>query len=31
MREQGMFDAAQLVFIDETAANKKMMRVGGSC
>ena len=29
MREQGMFDPARLVFIDETAANTKMMRVGG--
>ena len=25
-----MFDPAHLVFLDETAANTKMMRVGGS-
>ena len=29
MREQGLFDPARLVFIDETSANTKMMRVGG--
>ena len=29
MRERGLFDLARLVFIDETAANTKMMRVGG--
>ena len=27
----GLFDPARLVFIDETAANTKMMRVGGRC
>ena len=26
MRERGLFDPARLVFIDETAANTKMMR-----
>ena len=26
-----MFDPAHLVFLDETAANTKMMRVGGRC
>ena len=31
MRERGLFDTARLVFIDETAANTKMMRVGGRC
>ncbi len=31
MREQGMFDAARLVFIDETAANTKMARLNGRC
>ena len=29
MREQGMFDAARLVFIDETSANTKMVRLSG--
>ena len=29
--ERGLFDPARLVFIDETAANTKMMRVGGRC
>ena len=29
MREQGMFDPARLVFIDETAANTKMVRLNG--
>ena len=29
IREQGMFDAAHLVFIDETAANTKMVRLSG--
>ena len=29
MREQGMFDPARLVFIDETAANTKMVRPSG--
>ena len=27
----GMFDAARLVFIDETSANTKMMRLHGRC
>ena len=31
MREQGMFDAARLVFVDETAANTKMVRLSGRC
>ena len=31
MREQGMFDAARLVFIDETSANTKMVRLYGRC
>ena len=31
MRQQGMFDAARLVFIDETSANTKMMRLHGRC
>src|ERR1700674_5770353 len=31
MREQGMFDSARLVFIDETAANTKMVRMNGRC
>jgi hypothetical protein len=31
MREQGMFDAARLVFVDETAANTKMLRLSGRC
>jgi hypothetical protein len=31
MREQGMFDPARLVFIDETAANAKMVRLCGRC
>ena len=31
MREQGMLDPARLVFIDETAANTKMVRLGGRC
>jgi transposase len=31
MREQGMFDPARLVFIDETAANTKMVRPSGRC
>ena len=31
MREQGMFDAAHLVFIDETAADTKMVRLSGRC
>ncbi len=31
MREQGMFDPAHMVFIDETAANTKMVRSSGRC
>jgi transposase len=31
MREQGMFDPARLVFLDETAANTKMVRLYGRC
>lgn len=31
MREQGKLDPARLVFIDETAANTKMVRVYGRC
>lgn len=31
IREQGMFDPAHLVFIDETAANTKMVRLSGRC
>src|SRR5262245_52674746 len=31
MREQGMFDPAHLVFVDETAANTKMVRLSGRC
>jgi hypothetical protein len=31
MREQGMFDRAHLVFVDEIAANTKMMRLSGRC
>jgi hypothetical protein len=31
MREQGMFDPARLVFIDETAANTKMVRLYDRC
>jgi hypothetical protein len=31
MREQGMFDPGHLVFIDETAANTKMVRLSGRC
>src|SRR4029450_8879900 len=30
-REQGMFDPARLVFVDETAANTKMVRLSGRC
>ena len=29
MREQGMLDPARLVFIDETSANTKMVRLSG--
>ena len=31
MREQGMFEPARLVFIDETSANTKMVRLYGRC
>jgi transposase len=31
MREQGLFDPATLVFIDETSANTKMVRLYGRC
>jgi hypothetical protein len=31
MREQGTFDPARLVFVDETAANTKMVRLSGRC
>jgi transposase len=31
MREQGLFDPARLVFIDETSANTKMVRDYGRC
>src|SRR5215831_14066595 len=31
MREQGTFDPARLVFIDETSANTKMVRLYGRC
>src|SRR5262249_61836885 len=31
MREQGMFDPAHLAFVDETAANTKMVRLSGRC
>src|SRR5262245_36671951 len=31
MRERGMFDPAHLVFVDETAANTKMVRLNGRC
>src|SRR5258708_6606315 len=31
IREQGMFDPARLVFIDETSANTKMARLHGRC
>ena len=31
LREQGMFDPARLVFIDETSANTKMVRLYGRC
>lgn len=30
-REQGMLDSTRLVFIDETAANTKMVRLSGRC
>src|SRR5207237_6771346 len=31
MREQGLFDPTRLVFIDETSANTKMVRLHGRC
>ena len=31
MREQGIFDPARLVFIDETSVNTKMVRLYGRC
>ena len=31
MQEQRMFDPAHLVFVDETAANTKMVRLSGRC
>ena len=31
MREQGLFDPPRLVFIDETSANTKMLRLYGRC
>lgn len=31
IREQGTLDTTRLVFIDETAANTKMMRLSGRC
>lgn len=31
MREQGLFDPARLVFIDETSTNTKMVRLHGRC
>jgi transposase len=31
MREQGLFDPARLVFLDETSANTKMVRLHGRC
>ncbi len=31
MREQGLFDPARLVFIDETSANTQMVRPYGRC
>jgi hypothetical protein len=31
MREQGMFDPARLVFIDETPTNTAMVRLRGRC
>lgn len=31
MREQGMFDPGRLVFLDETSANTKMVRLHGRC
>ena len=31
MREQGMFDPARLVFIDETSTSTNMVRLRGRC
>src|ERR1700737_5529723 len=31
IRDQGMLDSTRLVFIDETAANTKMVRLSGRC
>src|SRR5271166_4757515 len=31
MREQGMFDPARLVFLDETATSTNMVRLRGRC
>jgi transposase len=31
MRDQGLFDPARLVFIDETSANTRMVRLHGRC
>jgi len=31
MREQSTFDPAHLVFVEETAANTKMVRLSGRC
>jgi hypothetical protein len=31
MREQGLFDPAKLVFIDETCTNTMMVRLRGRC
>jgi hypothetical protein len=31
MQDQGLFDPARLVFIDETPANTKMVRLYGRC
>src|SRR5208282_3485146 len=31
IREQGMLNSTRLVFIDETAANTKMVRLSGRC
>ena len=31
MREQGMFDPARLVFLDETATSTNMVRFRGRC
>jgi hypothetical protein len=31
MQDQGLFDPARLVFIDETPANTRMVRLYGRC